>query len=84
MKKTNGVFFYEKAEYLLSQWLAENEAYRSEISFMTGPEGGFSPAEARRILDSDIPSLSLGKRILRAETAPICALSVIKAYRGEI
>ncbi len=84
MKNSNGVFFYEKAEYLLSQWLAKNDSYKSEISFMTGPEGGFTPEEAQKILDSNIPSLSLGKRILRAETAPICALSVIKAYRGEI
>lgn len=84
MKESNGVFFYEKAEDLLSVWLAKNESARSEISFMTGPEGGFTPQEAQKILDSKIPSLSLGKRILRAETAPICALSVIKAYRGEI
>lgn len=84
MQSSNGVFFYEKAEDLLSVWLAKNESAKSKISFMTGPEGGFTPREAQKILDSNIPSLSLGKRILRAETAPICALAVIKAYRGEI
>ncbi len=83
MKEKNGVFFYEKAQSLLSVWLKDNPS-QTEISFMTGPEGGFTPEEAERISAAGIPTLSLGKRILRAETAPICALSVIKAFRGEI
>jgi len=84
MKAKNGVFFYEKAQSLLSPWLRGDERAKTEISFMTGPEGGFTPEEAEKIIAAGIPSLSLGKRILRAETAPLCALSVIKAFRGEI
>ena len=84
MKELNGMFFYEKAQSLLSIWLKDKVKETDTLSFMTGPEGGFTPEEAEKISSAGIPTLSLGKRILRAETAPICALSVIKAFRGEI
>ena len=46
---------------------------------LVGPEGGFSPDERNMLLSSDnIKSVHLGKRILRAETAAIAVLSVVK------
>lgn len=44
-----------------------------------GPEGDFTPEELERLLGVSTP-VSLGKSILRAETAAIYALSVIKAF----
>ena len=49
---------------------------------ITGPESGFSKQE-REFLDAITShNISLGKNILRAETAPITALSVIKSNLG--
>ena len=47
------------------------------ISVLVGPEGGFSEEEINLLTNQDFIRTSLGKRILRAETAAIYALSVI-------
>ncbi|GAB3071158.1 RsmE family RNA methyltransferase [Salinicoccus sesuvii] len=47
----------------------------SRIAFIFGPEGGFSDAETELLLKHH--SVRLGPRILRAETAPLYALSAI-------
>lgn len=54
------------------------------LALLIGPEGGFTPEE-RRMLRSlrFVNPVSLGPRILRAETAAIAALSVIQAQWGD-
>ena len=47
------------------------------VSILIGPEGGFSEQEITRLVGKGFVRTSLGKRILRAETAAIYALSVI-------
>ena len=47
------------------------------ITILVGPEGGFSEQEISRLVAQGFIRTSLGKRILRAETAAIYALSVI-------
>ncbi|MCQ2771008.1 MAG: 16S rRNA (uracil(1498)-N(3))-methyltransferase [Clostridia bacterium] len=47
------------------------------VSFFIGPEGGFSTDEIERAKIANIPAVSLGKRILRTETASSFVLSVI-------
>ena len=42
-----------------------------------GPEGGFSPSEIELAKTNNITTVSLGNRILRAETATIAAISLI-------
>ena len=56
----------------------------SKLALLIGPEGGFTPEERRmlRTLPYVIP-VSLGPRILRAETAVIAALSVIQSVWGD-
>lgn len=49
------------------------------ISFFVGAEGGFSEAEVQSAFEMGITSISLGKRILRCETAPLFVLSVLSA-----
>ena len=49
------------------------------ISFFVGAEGGFSEEEVKAAIDVGIVPLSLGRRILRCETAPIFVLSVMSA-----
>lgn len=50
--------------------------YRS-ITIVVGPEGGFDKSEIDFLLSNDFVSVSLGKRILRSETAPLYMMSVI-------
>ncbi len=49
----------------------------SSIGVIIGPEGGFDPLEVAMANRHGIRSISLGKRILRAETAAIAVLSLI-------
>lgn len=49
----------------------------SEIVIAIGPEGGWTETEIQLAINNGFQPVSLGKRILRAVTAPILALSVI-------
>jgi len=44
---------------------------------LSGPEGGLSPAEEARALDSGYRPVRLGPRVLRAETAALAALALL-------
>lgn len=49
----------------------------NSLSVFIGSEGGFEQAEVQQILQNGGQAATLGKRILRAETAPLAALSII-------
>ena len=51
---------------------------------LIGPEGGFAPAEALAIEDKGGISVTLGPRILRAETAAIAAVAILQHDRGDL
>jgi 16S rRNA (uracil1498-N3)-methyltransferase len=56
----------------------------SKLALLIGPEGGFTPEERRMLRDlTYVIPVSLGPRILRAETAVIAALSLIQASWGD-
>ena len=67
---------YEKDANDISGAFSNLEKGKS-ISILIGPEGGFSEQEINRLTTLGFIRTSLGKRILRAETAAIYALSVI-------
>lgn len=48
----------------------------SQLWFAVGPEGGFSENEVRLLVSTGAKHLSLGKRILRVETAVSVAASL--------
>jgi 16S rRNA (uracil1498-N3)-methyltransferase len=51
------------------------------VLLLTGPEGGFAPEEIAQAEEQGFIAAHLGPRILRAETAPLVALSLlIEAY----
>lgn len=54
------------------------------VSVMIGPEGGFDESEIRMAKDAGIQSVTLGKRILRTETAPLTVASVVLYELGEM
>lgn len=54
------------------------------VAVLTGPEGGFDAAEREALLAiSKVVRLSLGPRILRADTAAVAALALIQAVLGD-
>ena len=54
-----------------------NEKRVNKINILIGPEGGFSQDEINLALRNSVVPVSLGKRILRAETAAILASGLI-------
>ena len=54
------------------------------ISILIGPEGGIDPAEVSKIHEADIKTVTLGKRILRTETAGEAVLAMIMYELGDI
>ena len=55
-----------------------------DYRFFIGPEGGISAAEAQKAQDAGISLVSLGKRILRTETAPLCVISSIMFFSDNL
>lgn len=54
------------------------------IGILIGPEGGFSDDERQLLLGQDfVVPISLGPRILRADTAAVAALAVVQAIIGD-
>ena len=54
----------------------------ASIQLLIGPEGGWSEAEVQQAMTAGAQVLSLGPRTLRAETAPIVALTLVSAAWG--
>lgn len=57
--------------------LARAGAPGQAMLLLSGPEGGLAPAEIQAALANGFEPVSLGARVLRAETAPLAALSVL-------
>jgi len=55
-----------------------------KVLLCIGPEGGFSEKEVNELKESGFLPVRLGPRILRAETAPIYALSAISYHFEEL
>ena len=76
------ILFYEN-EQATTLRMAMDSGSAETISLMTGPEGGLDPAEVLEAQKSGLQVCTLGKRILRCETAPLCALSAVMYASGE-
>jgi 16S rRNA (uracil1498-N3)-methyltransferase len=50
-----------------------------DVTMISGPEGGFAPAEHDALAAASFISLGLGPRVLRAETAPVIAVALLRA-----
>ena len=54
------------------------------LAVLVGPEGGFAPEERALILERpNTIALSLGPRILRADTAAVTVLALVQAVLGD-
>ena len=55
-----------------------------DVWLLIGPEGGWEEEEVRQMLEQGCVAVSLGPRILRAETAAIAAVTVLQSRFGEL
>ena len=63
---------------------SEVTAQAGSYAVMVGSEGGFDPEEIAVLKDQGVIPVWLGKRILRCETAPLAALSVLMHRTGNL
>ena len=77
------VCFYENEERLTFRVAIEKASPFRTASLLTGPEGGFEPEEVAQAAQAGLSVCTLGSRILRCETAPLCALSALMYAAGE-
>lgn len=78
-----GIFFYENARSVTFREALSRAPFQT-VSLLTGPEGGFEPEEVTQAEQAGLQICSLGSRILRCETAPLCALSALLYHCGEL
>lgn len=72
---------YENEEGILSTKNCLSEIKRGmSVGLLIGPEGGFSEGEIEALKAAGAKTISLGKRILRTETAAITAVSMCMLY----
>lgn len=57
---------------------------KKTVSLIIGSEGGFDASEAENAVEKGIIPIWLGERILRCETAPVAAISIIMNLSGNI
>ena len=75
------LLFYENERATTLKMALEGEY--TTVSLLTGPEGGLEEKEVQQALTAGLQVCTLGKRILRCETAPLCALSAVMYDSGE-
>ncbi|RXE46611.1 16S rRNA (uracil(1498)-N(3))-methyltransferase [Chromohalobacter israelensis] len=56
----------------------------ARVALLVGPEGGLSPNEIGTARAADFAALTLGPRILRTETAPVVALTLLQYHFGDL
>ena len=76
------LMFYEHEE-ATTLHMALSEGNYATVSLLTGPEGGLEEMEVEQARAAGLQVCTLGKRILRCETAPLCALSAVMYASGE-
>lgn len=68
----NNYLAYEKEDTTINDLKVDES-----VTIVIGPEGGFDPLEVELLVSKGFRSISLGNRILRAETAAIFATSLV-------
>ena len=76
------LLFYEN-EQAVTLKMALTQSPYGTVSLLTGPEGGLEEREVEQARAAGLQVCTLGKRILRCETAPLCALSAVMYDAGE-
>jgi len=81
-KADKALMFYEN-EHATTLRMALETGKWETVSLLTGPEGGLEEKEVAQARAAGLQVCTLGSRILRCETAPLCALSAVMYAAGE-
>ena len=81
-KADKALMFYEN-EHATTLRMALDSGSWKTVSLLTGPEGGLEEKEVAQAAAAGLQVCTLGSRILRCETAPLCALSAVMYAAGE-
>ena len=77
----------ETAKLLMSlnraQKLSDVQPQSGKVVFMVGPEGGWTEKEEQQAFDAGFQSVTLGKRVLRTETASLAAIATMQTLWGD-
>lgn len=76
------LLFYENEHATTLRMALEDGSWKT-VSLVTGPEGGLDESEVTQAREAGLSVCTLGSRILRCETAPLCALSAVMYAAGE-
>ena len=76
------LMFYENEHAVTLRMALESGPWKT-VSLLTGPEGGLEEKEVEQARAAGLEVCTLGSRILRCETAPLCALSAVMYAAGE-
>lgn len=76
------VFMNEHEQEMSFSDVSFDNIREKKVALIVGSEGGFSKREACEICDKGAVSVSLGKRILRAETASVASMSIVMYKLG--
>ena len=81
-KADKALMFYENEHATTLRMALEQGSFQT-VSLLTGPEGGLEEKEVEQARNAGLQVCTLGSRILRCETAPLCALSAVMYATGE-
>ena len=76
------LMFYENERATTLRMALDSGSWKT-VSLLTGPEGGLDEREVEQAAGAGLQVCTLGSRILRCETAPLCALSAVMYAAGE-
>ncbi len=76
------ILLYEN-EHATTLKMALDEKPFKTVAILSGPEGGLEDREVALAKEAGLRICTLGKRILRCETAPLCAISAVMYHAGE-
>ena len=76
------IMFYENEHATTLRMALESCDYHT-VSLLSGPEGGLEDKEVEMAREAGLRICTLGRRILRCETAPLCGLSAVMYASGE-
>ena len=66
-----------------AQKLSDVRPQSGKVVFMVGPEGGWTEKEEQQAFDAGFQSVTLGKRVLRTETASLAAIAAMQTLWGD-
>jgi len=82
VKADKALMFYENEHATTLRMALEDGSFYT-VSLLTGPEGRLEEKEVEQARKAGLQVCTLGRRILRCETAPLCALSAVMYAAGE-